>query len=317
MAALTGLMLLACQPDSGSPLIFSGVCDASATVRIERGRLLVAYDEVNSVYAFDSGGGSVLQSYRLNDVLDLTEDSEMDLEAAALHDSGIWWIGSHGRDGDAAAAPNRELLFKTNIPSPDTNVIGLMDGPYNLTEVLNRTIGELANAGDFKTAAPKNGGINIEGLAVNSEGNFLIGMRSPLSAGSSGEAFVLQLVLDDGVFAVVDSHQLDLDDRGVRDLALTDDGFLLIAGGVAGGGRFSIYEWSVSETAKKLLDLPAGFNAESLVNMGSHWLVMSDDGKIERPRKKKDNTTCDKIFRNSPAENNESVFFRGLILSTS
>jgi len=73
----------------------------------------------------------------------------------------------------------------------------------------------------------------------------------------------------------------------------------LIAGDVAGGGQFSIYEWNISRMPKKLLDLPEGFNAESLVDMGNYWLVMSDDGKVERPRRETGDTTCDKIFRDS------------------
>jgi len=186
---------IACQPDSHSTLIFRGVCDASAAVRIGRERLLVAYDEANSVYAYNSDGGSVLQSYPLNELVGLKEDSEMDLEAAVLHDRGIWWIGSHGRDGDAAVAPDRGLLFKTSMPLSDSNTLVLRDGPYRLNKVLSRTLGELTDATDFHTAAPKKGGINIEGLSVTTEGNFLIGMRSPLDSGSSGEAFVLETMV--------------------------------------------------------------------------------------------------------------------------
>jgi len=287
---LLGLLLPACQQDSQSSLKFDGVCDASAAVRVGRDRLLVAYDEATSAYEFNADGGAVVHTYPLHDLLDLSSDNEMDLEAAVLHSQGIWWIGSHGRDGDAAPAPNRELLFKTDIPAKNSNLLTLKDGPYNLGKVLNEA----------------EGGINIEGITVTPAGDFLIGLRSPLSSVTSGDALIVQLALNNGEFELVDSYQLALENRGIRDLVLTDDGYLLIAGAVANGGLYSVFKWGVSGTLTKLLDLPEGFNAEALVDMGDYWLVMSDDGKVERPRNDKKDTTCDKIFRKLP-DYSESV----------
>lgn len=313
-SVLFGLLLPACQQDSQYVLKFDGVCDASAAVRVGRDRLLVAYDEATSVYEFNADGGAVVHTYPLHDLLNLSRDNELDLEAAVLHDQGIWWIGSHGRDSDAAPAPSRELLFKTDIPAKNSNLLTLKDGPYNLGKVLNEALSEITDESAFKSAAPKEGGINIEGITVTPEGDFLIGLRSPLSSVNGGDALIVKLALSNGEFELAGSYQLALDNRGIRDLALTDDGYLLIAGALANGGLFSIFEWDVSGALTKLLDLPEGFNAEALVDMGDYWLVLSDDGKVDRPRSDKKDATCDKIFRKLP-DNSESVFFRGLIMS--
>ena len=84
-SVLFGLLLPACQQDSQYVLKFDGVCDASAAVRVGRDRLLVAYDEATSVYEFNADGGAVVHTYPLHDLLNLSRDNELDLEAAVLH----------------------------------------------------------------------------------------------------------------------------------------------------------------------------------------------------------------------------------------
>ena len=228
-----------------------------------------------------------------------------------LHEDGIWWAGSHGLDSDADPAPNRELLFKTNIPAAASDNIALRAGPFSLSDVINQSIQQAAEAGEFSTLAPKKGGINIEGMSVTGDGDLLVALRSPLSKGMVGDALVLQMAFDDGKFELAASYQLDLNDRGIRDLVTSDNGYLLIAGDIDSGGEFSIFEWKPQGKISKLLDLPADFNAEALIDMGDRWLVLSDDGKVERRKDK----SCDKLLKKNPARNSDRIYFRGLVFS--
>lgn len=308
---------------SAAAITYTGICDGSAAVRVGRNQILVAYDELNSLYLFNADGGGIEHTFALGDLLDLTNDDEMDVEAAVVHEEGIWWIGSHGLTSDSSAAPNRRVLFKTSIPESGSSAnLTLLAGPYDLSELLGGVVGESATG-----LAPKAGGINIEGLSVTGSGDLLIALRSPLSAGDSGMAAVLQITARQNAFEIVKHYQLPLGDRGVRDIVISDDGYLLIAGDVASGGVFHVYRWRPSITTtgsrtnnpedniEEVFAVPEGFNAEALVDMGAYWLVLSDDGKVKRrdAEAKDQDRICDKIARKSRSQqSHSSVYFRGL-----
>ncbi len=305
------LLVAGCENKNRDPtVIFSGICDGSAAVRVGREQLLIASDEANALYLFNSEGGVLIHSFQLTDLLRLPHDSEMDLEAAVVHDNGIWWIGSHGRDASADDAPNRRVLFQTSVPSAGSKDLTLKTEIHDVSHLLSKVVSDPALA-----RAPKKGGINIEGLSVTSSGDLLIALRSPLSNAMSGDAFVLQITMRDEMFELVDSFRLALGDRGVRDIVITDNGYLLIAGEVASGGDFSVFRWWLTGELKELFKVPQGFNAEALVDMGEYWLLLSDDGKVTRPddeAKDGDRACEDIISKNSKAGSNSSVFLRGL-----
>jgi len=311
-------------------LIYQGICDGSAAVRLGSDKLLVAYDEMNSLFVFDADGGSVQHSIELGKLLQLPDDKEMDLEAAVLDGSGVWWIGSHGLDSDADAVPNRRVLFKTSLPddsSVDTGsdeteralqAITLQEGPYDLGELLFEFTGDGA-----AKLAPKKGGLNIEGISVTMGGDLLIALRSPLTNRLAGDAIILQLTKQRESFGLVNSYQLSLGDRGIRDLVISDDGYYLIAGTVKSGGDFSVFRWQLpneqaNQQANELEEvfiIPHDFNAEGLVNMGQHWLVLSDDGKVKRKDREASDgdRICDQILRkNSGGHKHKNVYFRAI-----
>ena len=80
--------------------------------------------------------------------------------------------------------------------------------------MLNEALSEITDEPAFKSAAPKEGGINIEGITVTPEGDFLIGLRSPLSSVNGGDALIVKLALSNGEFELAGSYQLALDNRG-------------------------------------------------------------------------------------------------------
>ena len=49
------------KPQRETVLVYQGICDGSAAVRFGSDKLLVAYDEMNSLFVFDAEGGAVKQ----------------------------------------------------------------------------------------------------------------------------------------------------------------------------------------------------------------------------------------------------------------
>lgn len=301
--------------------VFTGICDGSAAVMLDADTLLVAYDELNSLFAFALSGGAPAARFDLEELLDLPSSGEIDIEAAARVGERIWWIGSHGRDSGANDAPNRRLLFATSVPSPGLQDLQLLVPPQDLTAVLldSPSVRTVLNKA-VRKRAPKEGGMNIEGLAATADAGLLLGFRSPLSdpGGMTGKALLVRLLPDDDWFSVQSISQLDLDNRGVRDIVRHDDGYVMIAGPVKSGGEFALYAWDgVSAQAEPLQQI-TGLHAEALVDIGDRWLLLSDDGKQRRADSETSDGVrrCDSIGKRSKAgKQHPGVFFRGSLLA--
>ncbi len=300
--------------------VYHGICDASAAVMLAGDTLLVAYDELNTLFAYPLSGGRPTARFDLDELLDLPASDEIDIEAAAHTGERIWWIGSHGLDSGANDAPNRRVLFATSVPSPDLQDLQLLVPPQDLTPVLldSPEVRVMLNKA-ARRRAPKAGGVNVEGLATTAKGGLLLGFRSPLSAadGMTGKAMIVSLLPDGERFRVQSVSQLDLGDRGVRDLVSDGEGYVLIAGPVNSAAGFTVYGWDgVSAQAEPLFEV-TDLHAEALVNTGERWLLLSDDGKQRRADSEADDglRRCDSIRRRSTAgEHHPSVYFRGRLL---
>ena len=308
-----------------SRVTFNGICDGSAAILIDKETLLVAYDEarkkIADLFAFDLKGGKPLARRNVRALLGLDDGEEMDMEAAARDGGRIWWIGSHGLDKKGGNAPNRRVLFATNIPSTDLLDLEVLAGPFDLTDVLLASPEVAAVLTEVvRRRKPKEGGVNIEGLAIHPDGGLLVGFRSPLSGpdGMSGKALVVHVEEKSGGFEVRRVHRPNLGDRGIRDFVPTGNGYLVIAGPVASKGSSALYVWDGWTTPAPLdSDLLEDFNPEALVQLGDRWLVLSDDGKVKRADDEADDgdRKCDKIRKkNSKGEDHPNVFFRGRIL---
>ena len=301
--------------------VFTGICDGSAAVLLDDATLLVAYDEVNTLFAFPLSGGAATARFDLDRLLELPSSAEIDIEAATRAGDRIWWIGSHGRDADGNDAPNRRLLFATSVPSPGLQDLQLRVAPQDLTSMLlvNPEVRAVLNKA-VRKRAPKAGGVNIEGLATTAEGGLLLGFRSPLSApdGLTGKALLVGLVPDGDRFRVQSVSQLDLDDRGVRDIASHAGGFVMIAGPAKSAGGFALYAWDGRGERAEALQPIADLHAEALVDTGSHWLLLSDDGKQLRADTESSNgfSRCDSIRQHAGAgAQHPGVFFRGRLVA--
>ena len=146
---------------------FKGICDGSAAVRLDKKTILVAYDELNTLFSYDSNGGAPLARAELATILNLKNSAEMDIEAATVSDQKIWWLGSHGLDKNGIIAPNRQMFFATNVPSTDLSDLKLLALPVDLSLILAKSEKFAKVLTETVRERPaKQGGINIEGLAA-------------------------------------------------------------------------------------------------------------------------------------------------------
>lgn len=273
--------------EEDAEIAYFGVCDGSAAVRINDTTLLVANDETNVLYSFDIWGGMPIASFDLENILEIEERKpEIDIEAVASDGERLWWIGSHGNSGKGKDRPNRRMLFATSLPDRNLPDMKLMSAQYDLVPVLRAHSGLSAILTDkvMKTA-PKEGGLNIEGLAFSPDGSLLLGLRAPLTGerGTLGDALIVSLSYRDEAWSVSSFERLPLGNRGIRDMVWSDDGLTMIAGPVASGGVSVLFAADGTGMVEPI-EAPSfyGFNAEALVRIGSKWLVMSDDGSEER-----------------------------------
>lgn len=305
---------------NGGAIIFRGICDGSAAVNLGNETILVAYDELNTLFAFAKSGGLPSARADLAAMLNIEASDDIDIEAATVSGDRIWWLGSHGLDSGGNDAPNRRMLFATNVPSHDLDDLQLVMGPRDLTDILLKSVEVTQVLTDSaRKQPPKEGGVSIEGLASSANGGLLVGFRSPLSAadGMSGEALVVNILPKGGTFEVQQVYLLDLGDRGIRDIVNDGSGYLIIAGRVTPGGRFAIYAWNGDATPPQQIMSVEDLNAESLLDLGSNWLVLSDDGKVNRADDDADDgkRQCDRIRRkNSLGETHPGVFFRARMI---
>lgn len=204
-------------------------------------------------------------------------DEESDIEGAARFGNRIFWITSHGRNSKGKIKPNRYRLFATDLtgslPEMDLSFVGFY--PSLIQDIQKRanwknpkdTLGAVARSalaaslqlGDDLTdeassmteeeltkkqrkairrkLAPKRDGINIEGLAVGSDGTtLLIGFRNPKI---HEDALVIPLLnanaLIEGQAEAAlfgDPITLFLKGRGIRSMDYVPEleAFLIVAG---------------------------------------------------------------------------------------
>jgi hypothetical protein len=274
---------------------FSGMADASAGLAVGTNYFLAASDEDNTIrlYRRDSGGPPV-KGFDLDAQLPVSgKVSEMDLEGAARIGSRAFWIGSHGRNREGKIRENRRLLFATEIRSSE-DLVGLevVGRPYrDLLEDLERdkrfASFQLLRASRLE---PKEkGALNIEGLAQTEGEGLLIGFRNPIPG---KKALLIPLrnpnqVILGKAAQFGDPILLDLDDRGIRDIAFCEGRYLILAGSYHGGGKFGLYEWKGGGSTPKLMASHGfkHFTPEAIVVYPDFGLskvqILSDDGNLK------------------------------------
>jgi hypothetical protein len=238
-----------------STVVYRGTCDASAAARLGSRLFVAASDEDYILRIYDrKAPGMPRTTVDLAPFLKpAVQDSEPDIEGAAVVGDRIYWVTSHGRNKDREEQESRQRFFATSVAVTDDDVhIAPVGRPY--THLVRDLIKARELAGfDLErasTLAPEeDGGLNLEGLAPTPEGHLLLGFRNPVP---DGVALVVAIanpaeVIDRGTRPVVSiAGRLDLGGRGIRAIEFVPESktYLIIAGAYDDAHDFRLYRWS-------------------------------------------------------------------------
>ncbi len=333
---------------AGSNLTFYGMSDASAGAAVDSNSFIVADDEENIIKVYNIQNGAKPRfGFNMSKFLEVTEEfPEADIEAAAKVGNRVYWMTSHGRNKDGKLRPSRYRFFATEL-SADGNSIKPVGKPYNdlafdLIETKSDVQEDLIDATGFgfrlkgvdrARLAPKDEGLNIEGLAASADGKTLyIGLRNPLhKKGKKELAIVVPLknpasVIEKGDKCVFGEPLLwDLDGSGIRDMAYSPfhKTFFIIAGASKEKGGFALYRWTGQENkqpqlVRKIKEDGSKFTPEAIISFekSNRLLLLSDDGTLEvnvsSPEECKETLTPDGKCMNKYLTNPDRRTFRGI-----
>lgn len=284
--------VLASRPE---PLVYSGLCDASAVVGLGQGYFAVADDEDNVIRVYRRNGGSrPVYSIELSAFLrTYGKGREVDMEGATRLGDLIYWISSHGRNVEGRECPNRQRFFATT-GSVSNGIVDLrpVGQPYlgllgDLAKEPKLFRFNLHGAAHLPPKAP--GALNIEGLASTPDRRLLIGFRNPIP---DGKALIVPLLnpgdLIDGQPAQFgDPVQLDLGGLGIRSITLWHDKYMIVAGSFEEGRNPRLFVWDGGSDKPRLirgLDL-TGLNPEAIAFQDESGIerlyLVSDDGTVK------------------------------------
>jgi len=266
-ALLMGLLVQTGSAKEGMPSgnRHPGMSGASAAIFLEAGRVVVASDEDNRLRVYDpSTSQPAITAWDASPWLHLSgRNLECDLEGAARVGNRIYWIGSHGRNKDGKYRSNRHRFFATEVTEtpqgPQLRIIGTPCSTLVTALLTNAALASLHL--DTAAALPPDskGGLSIEALAARPDGSLWIGFRGPLA---QRKALLIPLLNPNAVLEGHAPHfgpptRLDLDGRGLRDMAWTGSEWILVAGATGGEQKGTrIFRWSGEGRSPSALDLP-------------------------------------------------------------
>jgi hypothetical protein len=285
--ALASGIAAAVPPQTSS---YQGACDACAADALDAEHFVVASDEDNRLRIYRRGHPAPVGGVDLSAFLGTRKGEESDIEGAARIGARIYWIASHGRNASGEARPGRARVFATDTQAGDPPSVAAAGTPYTtlLEDLTSSTALARYGLDEAARRAPEaDGGLNIEGLAATPEGALLIGLRSPLV---QNRALIVPLTNPADVVAGRRAQlgppiELYLGGRGIRDIARTADGYVVVAGPTGDAGTFALYRWSGDALAAPVeitaVDLD-GLNPEAIfaVPGGSQLQLLSDDGGV-------------------------------------
>jgi len=305
--------------ENTSTILFRGASDASAIIVQDKGSVLVADDENNTLRTYGLEGGKPVSFLGLSGFLKAEgKFFEVDIEAAARIGDRAYWISSHGRNRHGKWRPNRLRFFATDyvktasgaawrpVGKPYADLVSNMLGDANVRQAcpeLAASFRQSKRTGEQIWAlAPKDKGLNIEGLCASPDGSRLfIGFRNPLveRSGSKDRLAIVIALLNPA--EVIDKSSeprfarpllWDLGGRGVRDMVYSSHHgrIFILAGPKDSKGGFALYRWSGKaadkpDRVRKLKFRGEDWRPEALAAFGGSdkLLLLSDDGVIEIP----------------------------------
>jgi hypothetical protein len=286
---------LASGADVVRPVRFHyGTCDASAAVALDDGVFVAANDEDNRLRMYvGNESGSAVWTLDWSPFLELDpEHPETDIEGAARVGDTVYWITSHARNQDGKLRESRHRFFATRVKGSGREWQLIPTGrPYRglVDDLVAQPGFEGLDLDQARRKAPKDeGALNIEGLAVAGDGSLWIGFRNPVPA---GKAILVRLmnpaeVIEGRRAKFGEMVELEVGQRGIRDLVWTGQDYVIVAGSFDGRGRSRVYVWPGPGAAASRLrgvDLD-DFNAEAVIHFGGTgggelWLFSDDSGR--------------------------------------
>ena len=298
-------------------LLYRGTSDSSAAAAIGEDMFIVADDENNILRVYKTkGSGQPVFRYDLTRFLNIyQEHPEADIEGATMIGDTIYWISSHGRNKDGKMRPNRYRFFATSVKVENGNVTIRPVGTPCRTLVHHLIITEHAlelrlrratrfdaanlTKQELKRLAPKEEGLNIEGLCASPDGETIyIGFRNPRPYDIlSGRVNAIVIPLNNPKQVIESGHPpifgdpmlWDLGGLGIRSMEYSDfhKSFFIIAGPYNEQPGFVLYRWSGQKDkqpvmVRKLTTDKSSLKPEALISFknSSRFLMLSDDGTL-------------------------------------
>ena len=298
--------------------------DLSAALALDENWMLVGNDEDETLrlYPRDRSGPPVWRT-NMTPFLGLTDfengiPREVDIEAVTRLGNRIYWMGAHSHANTNAfeTRTNRSRIFVTDLTGSGTNINLTYVGRYDFLKLdlvnwdVNNGHGKGANyyglaASTEAGVNPKSyEGFNIEGVtfAPGNSNVAYVAFRAPLVPATNRHFALIVPVLNFATLAAGNGPpgsavfgapiELDLFERGIRDIRCDNSGCLIIAGSPLAATEpypndFKLYIWSGNPA-----DLPheleadlTGLNPEAIVELPPRpWLpdtmvqLVSDTG---------------------------------------
>lgn len=271
----------------GVAVALPGLCETSGAARDADGRIwLVDDDQRDALFSWRPG--ETPQRHAIPD------RPWKDAEGLAIDAAGdLWLTGGHGRSRGSGKVgrratlarftghPEWRLAFRTDALRPGRD-------PDELAPLLAVLSDRCPDCGALDGAAGREEGraLDVEAIASH-EGRLLVGLRAPLSGEQAVVFAVDPTALQSGASlndVVVAAWALPLGGRGVRDLASSPSGSLLVLAGGASAAEMpgtALYAWTPGTAPALLGTLPgAGSPAEALVSDGANaaWVFL-DEGR--------------------------------------
>jgi hypothetical protein len=293
--------------------IFYEIADASAAVAIAPDLFIVGGDEKNRlrVYDINNPGSAAVADAKISDYLNIDPNHhETDIEAATWFNGRIFWITSHGRNRFGDSWISRYQFFATTVTLEGDELNVTVDGNYThliddliaydsiynlgLADAIGVVDGHI-DTSEIPELAPKDEGLNIEGLSTSADGSFmLIGFRNPRPK-SEGKKLGLILRLNNPEAVVLRGEApdfsppigLDLDGYGIRSMEFspTLGQYLIMAGSQKAGSEKpvqTLYKYQMATgVLTKLADFPY-ITPEAMFQFPASREIhlLSDDGAI-------------------------------------
>ena len=302
-----------------APIAFARRCDASGGIAVGAEQWVGANDEDNILRLYSTAGGAPEDDRLLvlDEFLEIEgepDQREADLESATAFGDLVFWIGSHSQSRKGRDRLNRHRIFATKTVLAG-GVATRIEGYGKPCKTLRSALVKEPRLKKYSLEEaillpPKDpGGFNIESLCADLACQRLwLGLRNPIPTG--GALLVplenpRKLVEDASAPLFADPLLLDLGGLGFRDMIMTAEGYLILAGdfrdrNTAGAQPSALFTWSGPGGTLRRLDLDFGdLNPEALIAFpGGRVLLVSDDGaRLTGGQKCKDVAEEQRSFR--------------------